>query len=457
MIKNYSQKDFYNKIEKEERNQDIFYGEVNTPLSFVELMLSTIPQDRFSNPDLKWLDPCCGSGNFTIVLYFKLLNGLENIIPDIEERKRHIINKMIYIVEIQLDNIKILFTIFGKSANIYSNDFLNFDNTNFKHKNFDIIIGNPPFNCGGQIKVPTSSNNKKNDGKTVWPDFVFKSISLLKNETGILCFFIPSIWLKPDKKNMYNYILQYKVEWLNCFSNTETNKIFKGRAQTPSCFFSLTKKPADNYIAIYDKNIKKYIFYELKENIPIPIFGQEICKKLQKIHCKKLEVIKTNLPPKDTILNNKSENFKYKNITTCKLNGITPELVINYSNKKLKYSGIPKLVLAHKMYGFPYLDLEGEYGISNRDNYVIIKEDIEDLIKIQKFLSTKTALYIFEATRYRMKYLEKYAFDIIPDITKLEDFPEEINDETISEYFEFDETDIDCINKLHSKKYKFFI
>lgn len=453
MIKEYTQKEFYNKIEKEERNQDIFYGEVNTPLSFVELMLSTIPQDKFSNPDLKWLDPCCGSGNFTIVLYFKLLNGLENIIPDIEERKRHIINKMIYMVEIQPDNIKILFTIFGNSANIYSNDFLNFE-----HTTFDIIIGNPPFNCGGQIKVPTSSSNKKNDGKTVWPDFVLKSVSLLKNETGILCFFIPSIWLKPDKKNMYNYILQYKLEWLNCFSNTQTNKIFKGRAQTPSCFFTLTKKPTDNYISIYDTNIKKYIFYELKENIPIPIFGQEICKKLQTIHSKKLEVIKTNLPPKDTILNNnKSENFKYKNITTCKLNGLIPELVINYSNKKLKYSGIPKLVLAHKMYGFPYLDIDGEYGISNRDNYVIIKEDIEDLIKIQKFLSTKTALYIFEATRYRMKYLEKYAFDIIPDITKLEDFPEEINDKTISEYFGFNEIDIECINKLHNKKYKFYI
>ena len=256
MIREYTQKEFYNKIEKEERNQDIFYGEVNTPLSFVELMLSTIPQDKFSNPDLKWLDPCCGSGNFTIVLYFKLLNGLENIIPDIEERKQHIINNMIYMVEIQPDNIKILFTIFGKSANIYSNDFLNFE-----HENFDIIIGNPPFNCGGQIKVPTSSNNKKNDGKTVWPEFVFKSVSLLKNETGILCFFIPSIWLKPDKKNMYNYILQYKVEWLNCFSNTQTNKIFKGRAQTPSCFFTLTKKPSDNYITIYDTNIKKYIFH----------------------------------------------------------------------------------------------------------------------------------------------------------------------------------------------------
>ena len=134
-----------------------------------------------------------------------------------------------------------------------------------------------------------------------------------------------------------------------------------------------------------------------------------------------------------------------------------PELVINYSNKKQKYSDIPKLILAHKMYGFPYLDISGEYGISNRDNYVIIKDNIDDLIKIQKFLSTKTALYLFETTRYRMKYLEKYAFQIIPDITKLKDFPEDINDETIAEYFKFDEYDIKAIDNLHSKKYNFFI
>ncbi len=89
----------------------------------------------------------------------------------------------------------------------------------------------------GQIKVPTSNSNKKNDGTIIWPDFIVKSISLLKPETGMLCVFIPSIWLKPDKKMMYDYLLQYKIEWLNCFTNTSTNQIFKGKAQTPSCFF----------------------------------------------------------------------------------------------------------------------------------------------------------------------------------------------------------------------------
>ena len=82
--------------------------------------------------------------------------------------------------------------------------------------------------------------------------------------------------------------------------------------------------------------------------------------------------------------------YKYKNIHTAILNNLDPQLVIKYSKNKLAYSGIPKLILAHKMYGFPFLDVEGIYGISNRDNYVIVNRTISDLQKISSFFSTKT-------------------------------------------------------------------
>jgi SAM-dependent methyltransferase len=452
MIRDYDKKQFLEYITKLPESEDIFYGEVNTPFSFIELMLSIIPEKFYKNPDLRWLDPGCGTGNFSIILYYKLLDGLKDVIKDIEERKRHIIEKMIYMVEIQSKNITVLKSIFGDSANIYYENFLD-----YREKDFDIIIGNPPFNFMGQIKVPTSNSNKKNDGTTIWPEFIIKSISLLKPETGMLCVFIPSIWLKPDKKMMYDYLLQYKIEWLNCFTNTSTNQIFKGKAQTPSCYFLLTKKETDNIITIYDNSIKKYIFYKHISNRPIPIFGQEVCKKIQILGLETLKVIKTNMPPKGVIISKTKTEGYFCNIRTCKLKNNIPELEVDYSNKRLKYAGTPKLVLAHKMYGFPYLDISGNYGISNRDNYVIIKDNISDLIKIQKFLSTNTALYLFETTRYRMKYLEKYAFNIIPDISLLEDFPEEINDDTIAEYFKFDELDKKAINSLHNKRYNFFI
>ena len=54
-----------------------------------------------------------------------------------------------------------------------------------------------------------------------------------------------------------------------------------------------------------------------------------------------------------------------------------------------------------------------------------------------------------------MKYLEKYAFEFIPDITCLEGFPKEPNDDNIADYFGFDCIDRENIAKLHKKEYEF--
>lgn len=109
--------------------------------------------------------------------------------------------------------------------------------------------------------------------------------------------------------------------------------------------------------------------------------------------------------------------------------------------------------MAHGMYGFPYLDAEGKYGISNRDKYVILDRTMEDFIKLKAFLSTKFALYLFECTKYRMKYLEKYIFELIPDITKIEGFPEIITDITVQDFFQLTDQEKENINKLHNKDY----
>ena len=52
------------------------YGEVITPLDFAEKILDLLPKKVFQNPDLKWLDPCVGTGNFCVVLYKKLFQNL---------------------------------------------------------------------------------------------------------------------------------------------------------------------------------------------------------------------------------------------------------------------------------------------------------------------------------------------------------------------------------------------
>jgi type I restriction-modification system DNA methylase subunit len=51
-------------------------GEVFTPLGLIREMLDKIPEDFWTNKNVKVLDPCCGIGNFQIVLIEKFMSGL---------------------------------------------------------------------------------------------------------------------------------------------------------------------------------------------------------------------------------------------------------------------------------------------------------------------------------------------------------------------------------------------
>ena len=444
-----------------------FYGEIYSPFSLIKSMLGLFNQSVFSNPNAKWLDTGAGTGYFSMVLFDLLNNGLITVIPLEEERKTHIIERMLYLIELKPENVITLRERFGPKANIIELDYLSYNKTNTY---FDYIIGNPPYNSHGMKKVPTNTSlQKKQDGQTIWHQFIKKSLSLLKPEVGQLCYIVPSLWLKPDKAGLYNLLTQYKIEKIHCLTNTETNKLFKGEAQTPTCYFLLTNKTTNTNktLNIFDKCRETYINYHYTIGNAIPLFGQSIINKLQPFIAKaggSIKVFKTNMPSKKSILSNTydAEHFPNPNISTCKLvKFVQPELIINYSNEPQAYHNEIKLVLAHKMYGFPYLDADGKYGISNRDNYIILSshnnnnnnKTIEDLKQLQSFLSTKFALYVYEATRYRMKYLEKYAFELLPDINNLSDFPKtvDINDKTIATYFGLDELDQQNIQKLHKR------
>ena len=69
------------------------------------------------------------------------------------------------------------------------------------------------------------------------------------------------------------------------------------------------------------------------------------------------------------------------------MNGAIGEKKINWSNRPCIGHNRAKVILAHKMYGYPLLDLNGEYGISNRDNYIITEYNDDELEIIAKFLS----------------------------------------------------------------------
>lgn len=446
------------------------YGEINTPYRFImNEMLSTIPLEQFKNKHLKWLDAGSGRGNFSLCLFIMLFTELVTSIPNAEERKAHIIHNMIYMVEINQDNVLHLREKFGEKANIYHEDYLEW-NTDIR---FDFIIGNPPYNCHGVKKVPTNTEtDKKNDGKTIWPEFVKKNISLLK-EDGMMSIIIPSIWLKPDKAGIYNLLLQYDIEKLTTLNASQVMKTFNNQAQTPLCYFLLTKRENTGKIEIYDQITKGYVEFILHTQIPMPIPSPiqmpiplcfvSIVNKFLVMREKygKLHVIKTNMPPKGTILkDNFSFDYPFQNVHTTTINKLTkqPTLHFRYSNEELAFCGEPKLIMAHKMYGFPYLDKDGSYGISTRDNYIIKNKDVPDLALIKEFLSTKLILFLFETTRYRMRYLEKYVFEYIPDFSKIPEAIGMYEDRNIDIYklFGITKEEEEFIERYYKIKYKFF-
>ena len=423
------------------------FGEVHTDFRLINQMLDIIPPKIYQNPKLKWLDPCSGKGNFMICLLRRLMDSLK--IPSRRDRMRHIILKMLFMVEINKRRIEDLKNEFGRKANIASQDFLTYK------KKVDIIIGNPPFNINGIKKVPTNTTLlKKNDGMTIWHQFIKHSIDLLKNK-GYLVMIVPSIWMRPDRAKMFDYILQYNIQFIHCFSNTETNKLFHGKAQTPTCFFLLQKSPTLKYTTLYDSQMKRYINWVLDR--PLPVFAASIFKKLQKFvdtfgH---IRVIKTNMPPKNLIISLKQTDITpYPNISSCLLDDNQPYLKINYTNKKLAFAGKIKLVLAHKMYGFPFIDFTGKYGISNRDNYIIFANNYYNYYILRNFLSTRFARYLFEGGRYRMKFLDKHIFNLIPNIIHFWPKNMVVTDATVANFFHLDHAEKMAVMQQHTKSYQ---
>lgn len=70
--------------------------EVFTSPNVVNQMLDMLPQELFENPDTTFLDPACKTGVFLREIAKRLLKGLENQIPDLQERVDHIFHKQPY-------------------------------------------------------------------------------------------------------------------------------------------------------------------------------------------------------------------------------------------------------------------------------------------------------------------------------------------------------------------------
>ena len=220
------------------------YGEVFTPSALINTMLDQFPTSCWSNPDLKWLDPCCGTGNFLVHVYQRLIAGLENAIPNLSKRSSHIIENMLFMVELNQKNCDICRQLFGKGANIECLDFLEYD----KDTMFDCIVGNPPFQDDSTIGG-TGGKSK------LYERIFIKSLTILKDD-GYFSFLVPDNMLSGNGNVGYNELIKYDVQFVSF--NSDIQSYFKGIQQYICYFFmrkSVVKRQTNTVIEQKDNNI----------------------------------------------------------------------------------------------------------------------------------------------------------------------------------------------------------
>jgi hypothetical protein len=182
------------------RTQDTkTFGEVFTPMEFINnkmlrdievYWLGKYKENIWSNETLTWYDPCAGMGNYPIAIYYKLMDGLQDKIPNKTKRSKHIIEKQLYMGELNIKNcfiIKQIFNIHNKyKLNLYEGDTLNINFFNeFNKCKFDIIISNPPYN----------EEFNKLGARPLYNKFIEYYVDKCK----MLSYIVPSRWFSAGK------------------------------------------------------------------------------------------------------------------------------------------------------------------------------------------------------------------------------------------------------------------
>lgn len=177
------------------------FGEVFTPIKTINQMLDDLDEyyqktnhgvSIFSRPNLTWFDPANGMGNYPVIIYLRLMDGLKSSIPEVEERKKHILEKMLYMAELNQKNVFVSQKIFNLNGeyqlNLYHGDSLELDIQEvFKVNSFDVVIGNPPYN--------TELVTKRGSAPPLYNKFIEKYI----DKARYMSFIVPSRWFSGGK------------------------------------------------------------------------------------------------------------------------------------------------------------------------------------------------------------------------------------------------------------------
>ena len=370
------------------------FGEVFTPIPLITEMLDRLPVEVWSNPALKWFDPASGMGNFFIVVYQRLMVGLKDMIEDFEERKKHILEKMLYASELNKKNVfiyRLLFNIKGEyRLNVFNGDTLKELDTmkEWGVDKFDVIVGNPPYNAF-QL-----STGKRGGGDHLWNKFVVKSLLLVKDD-GLLCLIHPPGWRKPQSEHskcndFFNCLTRDNTMlYLEIHNTKDGMKTFCCGTRYDWYVLRHTKNNIINFKTKVVDEEKNICFVDLSVLNWLPngcfkevgsllaVDNEENCQILQSMSV--YETRKKWISPIET------KEFKYPVVHSTPKEGHR----FVWSNKNDNgFYGVKKVIFGESGIYNPIIDIEGKYAMSQGAMAIIINNKLEGE-KISKFLCSK--------------------------------------------------------------------
>jgi hypothetical protein len=373
------------------------FGEVFTPMTLVNEMLDKLPKEVWKNKNLKWLDPCVGMGNFPIAVYLRLMESLKEEITDEKNRKKHILENMLYMCELNKKNCHIVKQIFNINneykLNLHEGDFLIFDSKKtFNIDKFDVIVGNPPY----------QNANASGDNK-LYLEFTKKTLNILV-EKGFLLFITPRnileylLLVEKNRKYIDNF---YQLKYI---AIETSNKYFPNVGST-FAYFLLEKNIYYEKTTIEFMNNNKLeitkIMLEIGFKIPRIITENDI-KILSELTSKT-----NNYILYDFMFNNKTQRIRKehikKNIVSIKETEKNNIKIIDTINKTSPFPGKyyyyslkdndydkNKLILSKKGYLMPFIDNTKSYTYSDNFKYIID----DDIKQIKILLDSKLVKYL---------------------------------------------------------------
>jgi hypothetical protein len=416
------------------------HGEVFTPPKLIIEMLDTLPKSVWSNKNITWLDPACGIGSFSMIVYAKLMEGLKHTIPHTKKRREHIIKKMLYMIELNPSNASISRNIFGSDANIAQANFLTEQKKwidEFKGVDtFDIIMGNPPYNEGGI----------KHEGhKNIYVHFAVKSLDLL-HKNGYLLFIHPPTYRIPHHKiqhtgiNLNEIYTNKQIKYIKMFTIEQTKQLMNVMINVDYILIQNRSNDSKTPTTIIDTyGIETHEI--ITPHYFIPNYGLSIMKKL-KLCGEKNGTI-------ELLLTSENHKQQIKHGSHPNIHGITSKgIKICKSKHKHSIQSLRKLIInGIGSYNYVFYDKDGSYGIT-QSPIAIIKPSKNTLCLV----NSKLFHYITNATKIIGNNFNIQTALFLPKIKIHKGVTNSSitirNEGDLYKYFTFTKDEINAINKM---------